>query len=162
MYSINKSIMVICMVMELISSLTMLEQNIFYYDLTKSEAGKMINQEIEFTCNKNIEEDIIYTLKQLFSNEHILTTFIPNGVRVTNILYINNSLEIEISNELLDYGGTMRENMLIDQILATIFDFDEINELTIYIEDSDNLFVEGTSIEKYTRNDWEERMKEIE
>lgn len=162
MYSVNKSILVTCIAIGLIASSVMVNQDIFYYDFTESEEGKMINKEIEFEDNKNLEENIQYTLQSLFDNDDESDSFIPYGVKITKILYIKGSLEVEVSNNILNYGGTAAEDGIVNQILATVFDFEEINEFSLFIEDDDDLLVEGTSIDKYTRNDWKERMKTIE
>ncbi|GKX28130.1 hypothetical protein SH1V18_06100 [Vallitalea longa] len=162
MYSVNKSLLVTCIAIGLITNSIMVKQSIFFYDFDQCEEGKIVNKEIEFKNNKNLEENIQYTLQSLFDNDDELNSFIPFGVKITNILYINGSLEIQISRNILNYGGTATEDALVNQILATVFDFEEINEFTLFIEDNDDLLVEGTSINKYTRNDWEERMKTIE
>ncbi|GMQ59461.1 hypothetical protein AN1V17_38580 [Vallitalea sediminicola] len=162
MYSVINAFIVSCITIGLVINSGSIDSNIFYYEFEKEEEGILINKEIVFEDNKNTEENIRYTLQCLFDNNEVYYSFIPNEVTITNILFINGSLELEVSENILNYGGTAREISMVDQILATVFNNEEIDEFSLFIEGGRDFLNEGTSINKYTRDEWEERMKLIE
>ncbi|GMQ62298.1 GerMN domain-containing protein [Vallitalea maricola] len=162
MYSVINAFVVSLITMGLVINIISMKSNIFYYEFEKQDEGILTSQEIDLKNNKNVEENIRYTLQYLFDNNEGHYSFIPEEVTITNILFINGSLEIEVSEDILNYGGTAREMSMVDQILATVFSINEVEEFSLFIEGNREVLNEGTSIKGYTRDEWEERMKTIE
>ncbi|MCT4685863.1 GerMN domain-containing protein [Vallitalea sp.] len=162
MYSVINAFVVSLITMGLVINTVSMKSNIFYYEFEQQDEGILTSQEIDLKDNKNVEENIRYTLQYLFDNNEGYYSFIPEKVTITNILFINGSLEIEVSEDMLNYGGTAREISMVDQILATVFANNEIEEFSLFIEGDREVLNEGTTIKEYTRDEWEERMKTIE
>lgn len=138
---------------------SMMHGNAFYYDFDEEGKEVLIYEVMDLEEDSNIEENIKYTLTYLFENRNDKYTFIPEGVNVSNILYINGSLYVEVSSDMLNYGGNMRESAIVNQLLCTVFSFDEVNDFTFEVEGDREFLVEGTIINGYTRDKWKERMK---
>ncbi|WP_304943418.1 GerMN domain-containing protein [Vallitalea guaymasensis] len=162
MYSVINALVVSLITMGLVINTVSMKSNIFYYEFEKQDEGILTSEEIDLKNNKNVEENIRYTLQYLFDNNKGHYSFIPEEVTITNILFINGSLEIEVSEDILNYGGTAREISMVDQILATVFSVNDIEEFSLFIEGDREVLNEGTSIKEYTRDEWEERMNTIE
>jgi spore germination protein GerM len=154
---INTILVTVISVGVIISS--MMQGSAFYYDFDEEGKEVLICEVMDLEEDNNIEENIKYTLTYLFDNINDRYTFIPESVKVSNILYINGSLYVEVSSDMLNYGGNMRESAIVDQLLCTVFSFDEINDFTLEIEGEREFLVEGTIINGYTRDKWNERMK---
>jgi germination protein M len=161
MHSVINGIIVSCITIGLVISEVSMESNIYYYEFDQQDEGILVSEEIKLQDNKNVEENIRYTLQALFDNDKDYYSFVPKDVTITNILYINGSLEVEVSEDILNYGGTAREISMVDQILATVFDNKEIEKFSLFIEGDREVLNEGTSIKEYTRDEWKERMEVI-
>lgn len=79
---------------------------------------------------------------------------IPEGSRLNKVIVLNDEVLLDFSEELLEYGGTLWEEELIKQLLDTAFSFEEIQYVTITIDGEIKNFVEGTTINRYTRENW--------
>ena len=111
---------------------------------------------IPFSDNddKNIAKKIFITLDKMFNNVQNIN-YIPKGTKILNIERINNALYVNISREILSFGGgSCYEIGLIRQLLYNIFQFKEINSVTIYIDNNIIFFPEGSLIHNYTRKEF--------
>ncbi len=156
------TIIVTVIMLGLVTNPVLIKASTFYYEFDQEGREQFVDEEIEFRDNNNTEENIQYILQCLFDNTNDRWSFIPKDVILTHILYINGSLEIEVSDDILDYGGTAREIAMVDQILATVFSFEEIDSFTLLVKGERKFLVEGTIINGYTRDNWKERMDLIE
>lgn len=161
MKNLVQIIIIASLVTEIVINPVIIKGNTYYYEFNGQGEGKLVSDEIEFETMGNAQDNIQHILECLFNNEEKFYSFIPEGVTITNILYINGELDVEVSEDILNYGGTAREISMVDQILATVFSYDEVNTFTLYIEEEREYLVEGMSINKYTRDKWKERIELI-
>jgi hypothetical protein len=109
-----------------------------------------------------IIENIKNSLTSLFNvNDGEFNVF-PDGTKVNDVLYYDGEVVIDFSQEILNYGGMMWEDEIINQILSTVFLNLEIEEVTLTIDKNLYYFVEGTEINGYTREKWSERKAQYE
>lgn len=158
MNMVFNAIIVAVITVGLVTNPASIKGSTFYFEFDDEGRERIVCEEIVFQDNKNVEENIQYILQSLFDNTKEWDSFIPKNVTVTNILYINGSLDIELSEDILDYGGTAWEIAMVDQILATVFSIEEIERFTLLIKGDRKILVEGTIINEYTREKWKERM----
>lgn len=155
----KSAIILSAMLMLQIMQVTTVETSLFYYEFDESGQESFIEDVIEFEYQGNVEANMEYILQRLFDNHSNLYSAVPEGVNITNILYINGSLDVEVSKDIMNYGGTAREIAMVKQILATVFAYDKVETFTLLIEENGKLLVEGTEINGYTRDEWEERIE---
>jgi hypothetical protein len=122
-----------------------------------SEEGGLIGHYVSLNKNDSMEKRIKSLMTQLLENEGEFLTTIPLGTELLEIKIDNSYLELTFSNDIMEYGGTLTEWCMINQILATLFSVNDIEKVSLYIKDEGNLFVEGTVINSYTREEWEKR-----
>ncbi len=145
------------MLMLQITQMTTVKTSLFYYVFDENGHERFIEDIIEFEHQGNDEANIKYGLQELFDNHRNLNSAVPEGVIIKRILYINGSLDVEVSKDIMNYGGTAREVEMVNQILATVFAYDKVEKFTLLIQENGKLLVEGTEINGYTRDEWEER-----
>lgn len=80
---------------------------------------------------------------------------IPDGTDLNKVIVIDHSLLLDFSPEFLNYGGSDYENELVYHLLSIGFDFTTIEDISIDINGENILLVEGTRINRYTREKWE-------
>lgn len=127
-----------------------------YYHHEENDNCTLIGKLIE-TENLSLEGRIQEIFEKLLDNEDDEMTLIPEGTILNKVIVIDYNLLLDFSKEFLGYGGTMWEEGLIDQVLLTAFQYEEINSVTIAIDGEIKNLVEGTLINGYTRKKWEER-----
>lgn len=140
-------------------SINSVNSDVNFYNINIGE-DKIVEYSKQELDDRHMEVLVWNTLQTLFQNKNDNPTLIPKNVKINNMLLINGELEVELSKEILNYGGSMWEQGLIDEILTTIFCIDEIKQVTLTIEDR-SVFVEGSEINGYTRNEWNERKVNI-
>jgi spore germination protein GerM len=105
----------------------------------------------------SLEKVIRQSLEKLINNEKGRLSLIPEETVIKMVIYFEGELFIDFSRDILNYGGTTWEKGMVDQILSVVFQFDEVNKVSFYIEGELENLVEGTIIKGYTRNEWKER-----
>lgn len=101
-----------------------------------------------------LEDEIQASLNDLILDEKEDFKLIPEGTKILRILVIEDEVLIDFSKEICNYGGNYWEEELIGEILDKAFSFKEIKSVTIRIESKITHFVEGTSVDRYTREKW--------
>ncbi len=130
--------------------------SLYYYELDNSGFEELKDEKI-IIRSSSTEDRIYRTMTHLLENDNNKITCIPKNVKVSFILMMHGYLELEFSEEILNYGGTMCEAGMLNQILATLFSIEEVEKITLYIQGHDNIFVEGAVVNEYTRDEWQER-----
>jgi len=126
----------------------------FFYVSIEQQVEEERKQWME---DAKIEANIREEFNCLIENEKI--NLLPKGTKVEYVIFISNNLYINFSKEILNYGGTMWEEEMINNILEIAFEDEEVETVTIAIEGEIKNFVEGTIINMYTRDKWLERKK---
>lgn len=155
----KKMMVISVLVMMQVAQLGTMKTSLFYYDFTEEGIEYYVEDHITYEDQGNIEANIAYTLQKLCENKGGYYSCIPKGVSVKHVLFMNGTLEVALSREILNYGGTARETAMVNQLLATVFSIDDVQEFTLYIEGNGKLLVEGTVINGYTRDKWNERIE---
>jgi len=111
-----------------------------------------------------MKEQVYNTIESLFqwSNTEDLYSCIPQGTSVLSVVIEKDQCILNISQELIQYGGgTYIEKMIVEQLCATVFSFPQIQKVTILIEGMFQILPEGTEIQEIERKQWEENQKEV-
>ncbi|TCT12154.1 hypothetical protein EDC18_11460 [Natranaerovirga pectinivora] len=107
-----------------------------------------------------VESKVRILCDNLFNNEDEYISLIPGTPEIIYLDYKDQHLELTVTNDIMNYGGNSWEWDLVNQLLSTLFSVDEINRVTINIY-GEAYFREGTVINQYTREQWNERKKII-
>lgn len=134
---------------ELVSKVTLSE--------TKETALVSDEKLIEVSNDMAIENDIQQAFEQLLQEEQGEFLLIPEGTRINEVLVLDGDMFLDFSEEILNYGGNQWEYELTNKLLAIAFLNDAICNVTITINKQTKNFVEGTIINRYTRENWNER-----
>lgn len=132
------------------------EQVDLYYYEENNNIVELTKYKVNVTKSSN-EKMIEDTLELLIANNNNKLTFIPNNVNINMVILIEGELYIDFSKEILNYGGNTWEESLVNQILAVLFQFEDIYSITFLIDGKKENLVEGTIINSYTRIKWKER-----
>lgn len=112
-------------------------------------------------CNETpIENQMSEAFNQLLLPSNEVFQLIPEGTHLNKVIVVDGDLLLDFSEELLEYGGTLWEDELIHLLLSTAFSNESIKSVTITINEQTENFVEGTTINGYTRENWNERKYE--
>lgn len=131
------------------------EVDLYYYE---EHDNKVELTKYKANISKSSYEKMIKdTLELLIANNSNKHTFIPNDVNVNMVILMEGELFIDFSKEILNYGGNTWEEGLVNQILAVLFQFEDISCITFLIDGKKENLVEGTIINSYTRIKWKER-----
>lgn len=91
------------------------------------------------------EERAFILFQAFFEGEHV--GFVPDGVRLLNVQSKNGVLYVDVSREILAYGGSYYERCLISQIVRTALDMDGVDSVTLLIEGEVCALAEGSFID---------------
>lgn len=133
----------------------------YYYDY-RIEGQTSLLQESKYEFNSEDIEEKIY---ELFANLVAINynenryNLINKDVDIKSVYFDKGKLEVSFSKEVLNYGGTMWETDMIDQFLSTFFSVEEVESISFYINRETTLFVEGTEIVDFNRNQLKGRLK---
>lgn len=130
--------------------------DLYYYVQEETQDVKLIKSSSKVKRGST-EEMLLETLGKLLDNNNEDITFIPEKAVVNMVIFFSGELYVDFSKELLNYGGTMWEEGMVNQILSVIFQFQEVEKVTFYIDGKRENLVEGTVINGYTRSEWKER-----
>lgn len=89
-----------------------------------------------------------------------MTPYLPNNVKLMNITLDDKHCIIVFSKEILNYGGSAQERLMVNQIASSYLSLEGIEVLTVRIHERGTLFVEGSEIVAMTEAQLVERMKE--
>ncbi|PKM94062.1 MAG: hypothetical protein CVU84_11380 [Firmicutes bacterium HGW-Firmicutes-1] len=117
------------------------------------EGKKTVKEPCEIEMQQSI--NAAYQLLMLGNKQE--DCFIPEGSKLNKVIVLDGELLLDFSEELLNYGGNMWEEQLVALILDTAFSFEKIQYVTVTINGEVKNFVEGTTINRYTREKWIER-----
>ncbi len=116
----------------------------FYYD------DKLVMLKNEYIGEFTISEQAYIVFEQLFRgitpNWSGVFTYIPKDTKLLDVALNNDSLQINVSKEILNYGGTAWEENLKKQILHTAFSIPGVNRFTLFIEGAEGILTEGTRL----------------
>lgn len=115
-------------------------------------------QACEVRQNKQEVEELFEVLFGDTSKEE--ENLIPEGTRLIDFKFENGSLTLNFSEEIKNYGGTLKEQWIVYKILSTGFSIEGVQSITVLIEGQKDYLPEGTMIDAYEKKEWlEERMK---
>lgn len=107
----------------------------------------------ETVIEDRIKEAFVLLLQQQEEGFRI----IHEGTCLNKAIFLEGDLFLDFSEEILQYGGNEWEKELVNQLLQTAFSNVGVESVTITIDEQTKEFVEGTVINLYTRENWNER-----
>lgn len=134
----------------------------YYYDYKISGESSLL-QENKYEFNSKDIEEKAY---ELFANLVIINynenryNLVNQDSSIKSVYFDKGKLEVSFSKEILNYGGTMWEADMIDQLICTFFSIKEVENISFYINRETTLFEEGTEIIDFNRKQLEERIKQ--
>jgi len=130
------------------------EQITVYYLNDDNVYASMLSQTFEIKNTYNTAEKTFIILDKLFNNVQNIN-YVPKNAKVLNVEKIGEKVYVNISGEILGYGGgSTYEIGLVRQLLYNIFQFDETETVSIFIENKKCYFPEGTLIYNYKKSDF--------
>lgn len=134
----------------------------YYYDYKiDGQSGLLQENKCEFN-SQDIEEKACELFANLVSINYNENSYnlVDQDAQVKSVYFKEGKLEVSFSKEMLNYGGTMWEADMIDQLLCTFFSIEDVESISFYINRETTLFVEGTEIIDFNRGELEERIKQ--
>ncbi len=130
------------------------EQITVYYLEDDNVYASMLSQTFEIKNTYNTAEKTFITLDKLFNSVQNIN-YVPKDTKILNVEKIGKKVYVNISGEILSYGGgSTYEVGLVRQLLYNIFQFDETEIVSIFIENKKSYFPEGTLIYNYEKSDF--------
>ncbi len=122
-----------------------------YYLKDDDVYGNILTQSFIISDSENLAEKIFITLDKLF-NDIPNVQYVPENTEVINVEQIGEKAYINLSEDILGYGGgSTYEVGLVRQLLENIFQYSDINIVSIVINDEKRYFPEGSLIYGYER-----------
>ena len=133
----------------------------YYYDYKIEEQSALLQGNKYKFSSEDIEEKTYELFANLVAINYNESSYnlVNKDADIKSVYFDKGKLEVSFSKEILNYGGTMWEADMIDQLLCTFFSIKEVKSVSFYINRETTLFVEGTEIIDFNRNWLEERLK---
>ncbi len=129
------------------------EEITVYYLKDDDVYNDMLKQTFEVENTNNSAKKIFITLDKLFNIHNV--NYVPQNTKILNIEKIGKNIYINVSGEILSYGGgSTYEVGLVRQLLYNIFQFKEVDIVSIFIDNEKKYLPEGTLIDNYKRADF--------
>lgn len=126
--------------------------SIYYFKDDRLAYDNLLKDNYIFCGNFNTEEKAFILLESLFDNVNVNINYIPEGTKVLNVYFDKGNLIVNLSKEIKSYGGgSTYEVGLIKQILYTLFELNEVFNITIFIDGQLDYFPEGSLVYEYDR-----------
>lgn len=128
------------------------EESLNYYLYADDEEDfNIYPKEIILNGNFSDMEKLQFLLENLLNYDGNMLKYISEDTEIKWITIKNNEAIVSFSNEIKNYGGCFYENALIYQLLKTVFEIDNINYFTLYIENKIDFLNEGSIVYKFGR-----------
>jgi hypothetical protein len=114
----------------------------------KKSARKLIIAIVLFTLLSAFAIEARANVGPVHSYNEIIRSmpFLPPTARVTGIVIFNQTLILNFSPEIMDYGGTYAEHILVEALLAHTRTIPGITRLTIHIDGKPAALPEGIKL----------------
>ncbi len=121
--------------------------NIFYLTFNEydEENFSVVNINFEDNLNEAQKAELIFT--EMLNNEKV--TFVPENTKLLSTYFKNGHLILNLSPEIMNYGGNYYEECLIKQFTKTALDIPGVNALTLLIDGKLTYLPEGTIVYRY-------------
>ena len=131
----------------------------FFY-LTYSPLGQADwhTEEITFHGSFTAEQEAYLLMDDFFTSG--LAVSVPQGVSVIGVKIEEDTLTVNVSRQILQYGGTANENILLAQFLKTALDMPGIHKVTLLVDSFLRPLPEGSLIREATT--WSDYAQEAE
>lgn len=136
--------------------------NLFYYSADSQENENLNLYENVFCGSFTVDEKIYILLSNIIDNDKLEVNYIPED---TKLLWVkskkNGQIIVNFSSEIKNYGGSHYEEHMLKQLLSTVFEVEEVSEVTFLIDERLDCFTEGSIIYKYSKNMFEKDFSDI-
>jgi len=125
----------------------------FYYFKSDENGFDVLKKEkYEFYNSLKTEDKIYILLKNLFNNSQSMINYMPEGSKIISLSLENGELIINVNENVKNYGGGANfEIKFIEQILFNVFQFEDIENVTLLINGKVDYLPEGSVIYKMVR-----------
>ncbi len=100
-----------------------------------------------------IEKGYILFDNVVHNQNEKLRSFVPKGTKLLSIKKEEDNLLVNFSEEIKNYGGSSWEQDLIKQLVLTGLQVDGVENVTLLINGKLDTLAEGTTVDKFERND---------
>jgi spore germination protein GerM len=91
-----------------------------------------------------VAEEVLNTL---FKDSCVNTYSYPEGTVILNASLLEGHITVDISPEIRAYGGGYTENILVNQIIRTLFGLPGVSKITLLVDGRTGGFPEGTVVD---------------
>ena len=122
---------------------------IFHYQITANYDEVLIYYHIIIPAWLSAEDRALVIFSEIFDNfDPCKMVYVPPGVRILGISFQadNSHLILNLSADILNYGGTHFEYRFIHMLLTNAAGIKEVSYLTVLIDGQQQCFPEGTAI----------------
>lgn len=95
---------------------------------------------------KNEEIKLLFNILFIGSAGYPETYRFPKGTNALKATLTGDSLNLCVSPEILNYGGSFHEQMIRSQIIKTALDIEGVNKVSLYINGEQPFLAEGSRI----------------
>ena len=122
---------------------------IFFYEINEEGQETLIYYHITIPARLSVEQRALIIFSEIFDNHNPdKMLFAPPDVRILDVLFLPGSshLFLNLSPDILNFGGTHFEYKLIHKLLTNAAGIDSVSYLTILINGQNQYFPEGSLI----------------
>jgi len=122
------------------------EHELFFYYVQYDNNGEAVWKKTAVTVGPepSLDRRAFALFKAFFTSE--LPSSVPGGTRLLQAYVIEGELFLNVSEEILQYGGTYNETIIKEQIFRTARELDGADTITLLIEGWETPLTEGTLI----------------
>lgn len=126
------------------------EMHIYHYKFCEEGEATLIPHRFFVPSWLSVEGRAWVVFSQIFNNSLEKMHFMPNNVEILDVFFQHKTanLILNLSAEILKYGGTYFEYRLIEMLLANASQIPKVDYLTILIEGHLRPLPEGTLMHK--------------
>ena len=122
---------------------------VFYYEIEYCGESLLSYYQITVPAWFCVEVRAIIVFNEIFDNFNPdKMVFVPPGVRILGVAFddVRGHLTLNLSDDILNYGGTYFEDRLVSKLLANAAGLEGVRYLTVLIEGQQRYFPEGSMI----------------
>lgn len=122
--------------------------NVHFYKITEDGNLEWADSEVEIPDGLTVNERAALIFTRLFEDAEI--PFIPDNVEILGVSVFDGCLGLNVSGDILNYGGTYYEIHLRNQIIKTALSIPGISKVSLSIENLREHLTEGGIIKETT------------
>ncbi len=122
------------------------EVNLYYYTVDRSE-DIIKAEKIDFDRDMPGSEQAYAVFTKLFTYPY--NAYIPDNTKLISVVLNDRVLILNVSEDILKYGGSYNETRIKELILKNAFVLDEVDKVTLLVNGEYVPLPEGSEINEY-------------